>query len=393
MKKFTLWVARKLIVDSDQVEDSKIREKYGLLEGWVSIVGNTLLFVFKLVIGLTVNSISLIADAVHSLSDTATSIVVIAGFKISNKPPDPEHPYGHGRAEYIATLIISILLVVTGVEFIRSSFERITHPEKITATIGLLLAVFATIVIKELMGQFSKYLGLAIESDTLEADFWHHRTDAISSGLVLIALIAGNFGIPSLDGYAGLGVAGILIYTGFDIARGAVDTLLGRPPKPSLVQKIRKKARDIPKVIDAHDIVVHNYGNHSFINLHIEVDEKEDVMVMHDAAEAVEELFRREMNAYATVHIDPISIDSTEVKQVRDAMNKIVKLEERVQGFHDLRIVHTEEYHRALMDIMLKQDTPDSEIESVTEKVKRQLNEEFPDIEFHIQVTPLHKFK
>ncbi len=393
MKTFTLWVARKLIPGADQVEDSKIREKYGLLEGWVSIVVNTLLFVLKLIIGLLVNSIALIADAIHSLSDTATSIVVIAGFKISNKPPDPEHPYGHGRAEYIATLIISILLVVTGVEFIRTAFDRITNPQKITATIGLLIVVFATIVIKEAMGQFSKYLGRAIESDTLEADFWHHRTDAISSGLVLIALIAGDFGFPSLDGYAGLGVAAILIYTGFDIARGAVDTLLGRPPKPSLVHKIRKMARNIPHVIDVHDIVVHNYGNHSFINLHIEVDEKEDVMLMHDAAEAVEELFRREMNAYATVHIDPISVDSAEVQAVRNAMEDIVKIDDAVEGFHDLRIVHTEEYYRALMDIMLRHDIDESKIDEVIDEVKERLNKKFPEIEFHLQVTPLHRFK
>lgn len=393
MKKFTLWVARKLILDAENTEDSGIREKYGLLEGWVSIFINTFLFVFKLIIGLLVNSIALIADAIHSLSDTATSIVVIVGFRISNKPPDPEHPYGHGRAEYIATLIISILLVVTGVEFIRTSIERITHPEKITASIGLLLAVFSTIVIKELMGQFSRHLGDAIDSDTLQADFWHHRTDAISSALVLVALICGRLGFPSLDGVAGLGVAGILIYTGFNIASGAIDTLLGRPPKPSMVHKIRSMARDMPHVLDAHDIVVHNYGNHSFINLHIEVDEKEDLMTIHDTAEAVEEMFRNKMRAYATVHIDPISTDSEEVQQVRDAMNDIIKFDPEVESFHDLRIVHTEEYYRAFMDVMLKQALSESEIENVLDRLKSRLVKVFPDIEFHLQVTPIHKFK
>jgi len=393
MEKFTRWLAGKFIQDAQNTGDRSVRERYGLLEGWVSIILNTLLFGIKLAIGLIINSLSLIADAIHSLSDTATSVVVIVGFKISNKPPDPEHPYGHGRAEYISTLIISILLVVTGIEFIKSSINRITDPEVIKISIPLLIAVVFTIVLKELMGQFSRHLGLAIESDTLAADYWHHRTDAISSGLVLIALIGSQFGYTSLDGVAGLGVAAILMYTGYDIARNAIDSLLGKPPKPELIHKIRKLAKEVEYVLDAHDIVVHNYGQDQYINLHIEVEDNTDPMTMHDTAETVENLLSTQLNAYALVHLDPISPGSEDVKKVRKIMNDIQEDEEILQGFHEVRVVDSENHHIAIMDVMLKPQLSSQQINDYMQHLRKRLGEHLPDFEFRIQVTPIHRFK
>lgn len=393
MEKLTRWLARKFITDADNTQDRAVREQYGLLEGWASIFLNTFLFGFKLAIGLVVNSLSLVADAIHSLSDTATSIVVIVGFKISNKPPDPEHPYGHGRAEYISTLIISILLVVTGIEFIKSSIDRITTPEAINVTIPLLIAVFFTIVIKEMMGQFSKHLGLAIESDTLAADFWHHRTDAISSGLVIIALIAGKLGYPSLDGFAGLGVAGILMYTGYDIARNAIDSLLGKSPKPELIHKIRSLAQEVDEVIDAHDVVVHNYGQEQFINLHIEIDENTDPITMHNVAEDVENHLASTLNAYTLVHTDPIAPESEYVQQVRDAMHELTDQNEELRGFHEIRVVESDRYHTAILDVMLQQHLSETETQKFVRKLKTQLKAHLPNFEFRIQVTPIHRFK
>ncbi|MCF7804537.1 MAG: cation diffusion facilitator family transporter [Candidatus Marinimicrobia bacterium] len=393
MERLTKWIANRFIKDADNVTDGTVREHYGLLEGWVSIVLNFFLFVFKLIIGLTVNSLALIADAIHSLSDTATSIVVIVGFKISNKPPDREHPYGHGRAEYIATLIISILLVVTGIEFIQTGIKRIAEPVTIQIGIPLLAAVVFTIVIKEMMGQFSKHLGDAIDSDTLAADSWHHRTDAISSALVLVALIAGMFGLPSLDGVASLGVAGVLIYTGYDIARNAIDSLLGKPPKPELVRKIRRMAKEVEYVLDAHDIVVHNYGQGKFINLHIEVDESINPMLMHDTAEAVENCLGEALNAYALVHLDPIAPESEYVQRVRNTMNDIQEREPDLKGFHEVRVVDHENRHVAIMDVMLSPELSTTESQQYIQHLKSLLKDRLPDIEFRIQVTPLHRFK
>lgn len=393
MRVLTEWIARRFITNYEDTANPDVREKYGLLEGWLSILVNTFLFAFKLVIGLLINSLALVADAIHSLSDTATSIVIIIGFRISNKPPDVEHPYGHGRAEYIATLIISMLLIVTGIEFIRSSVQRITDPVEVNASLLVILAVLLTIVMKEGMGQISKHLGRAVESEALEADFWHHRTDAISSGLVMIALIVSQFGLPALDGFGGLGVAAILIYTGYRIARNAVDTLLGKPPTPELVQRIRGLAKQIDYVLDAHDVAVHSYGHHRYINLHIEVNEKEPAIVIHDVAEEVENLLRHELNAYALVHVDPITLDSEEIQKVRSTMDSIVEEEDPLLGFHELRIVNSQGNNTAIMDVMLKQDLSSASISQFLEYLKNTLQSTFPDLKFKLQLTPIHRYK
>jgi len=393
MTSFIQRLIRRFIPDADQITDPDVRSRYGALEGWLSIVVNTFLFLVKALIGIFINSVSLIADAIHSLSDTATSLVVIIGFRVSRKPPDVEHPYGHGRAEYIATLIISILLIVIGVEFIQTGIRRIIEPVNLKVGIWVLLAVVLTVLIKEGMAQIARSMGITIESDTLQADYWHHRTDAISSGLVLVALIGGNFGIYFLDGIAALGVAGILIYSGYDIARRAVDSLMGKPPSREFIQKIRHTAREVQNVLDAHDIVVHSYGQEKYINLHIEVDENEAPMIMHDAAEEVENRLHDRFNAHAMVHIDPIETNSEEVRRVRDKTTELSEKMDEFLGFHELRVVHTDSEHAAYMDVMLQQSLTEEKVRKVLRTIQNELDRSFPDIAFHLHLTPMHRYK
>jgi len=393
IKVFTRWLVKVFLKDSEDLEDQRTRERYGLLGGWFSIILNTVLFLVKLVVGIIANSLALVADAVHSLSDSATSVVVIVGFKISSKPPDQEHPYGHGRAEYIATLIISVLLMVTGIEFIRSSIQQITEPEAVYSRLWVLGVVLLTIILKEVMGRISHYLGVLIKSDVLEADAWHHRTDALSSALVLVSLAGGMIGIPSLDGYGGLGVAGILLYTGYRIAHNAIDTLLGRPPKKETVDRIRSLARSVDNVIDAHDITVHSYGHHRYINLHIEVDEREAPLTLHDAAEKVESLLRHELKAYALVHLDPISLESTEAGQLRKIMDEICDQDSRINGYHELRVIRRNGEPLAVMDIMLEPGISDDQGDKALEWLERELRKQYPNMDFEFRVTPIHRYK
>ena len=187
------------------------RTKIGLFQGWVSVTVNIVLFVLKLVIGIMAGAVSIIADAVHTLSDVISSSVIIWGFKQAQRPADKEHPYGHGRAEYIATLIIAILLCVAGIEFIEAAFERISNPQLIEVKWWMIIVLTVTIVLKEITARYAKFLSSKVASGTLHADAWHHRTDAISSLLVVIAMIAGIYGYPAVDGWAGLGVSLFLI--------------------------------------------------------------------------------------------------------------------------------------------------------------------------------------
>ncbi|MBT6112147.1 MAG: cation transporter, partial [Candidatus Marinimicrobia bacterium] len=206
------------------------RTRIGKFQGWVSVIINGILFIIKMGLSLVVGSISLLADAIHTLSDLISSAVVIWGFNEAEKPADEDHPYGHGRAEYIATLIIAILLAVAGIEFIESSISRLMNPEPIVSEWWMIGLIGLTILLKELTARYGEFLSQKIASGTLHADAWHHRTDAISSLLVLGAMIAGRYGYYQVDGWAGLGVALFIMWTGFEIAKSAIDDLLGKPP-------------------------------------------------------------------------------------------------------------------------------------------------------------------
>ncbi len=213
----------------------KVRMQYGNFAGWNSIIFNTILFAMKLIMGLMINSLSLLADSVHSISDTATSIIVIIGFKISGKPADKKHPFGHQRAEYVATLIIAIILIVAGIEFIKEGVARFLHPSEVSFPLPILLLVTFTMLIKFWMGHLTKYIGVKIDSKAIQADAVHHYTDVISTIFVLISLILGNFGLYYFDGI-GSGLVGLmLIYTGFSIAIETSSAILGTAPSKKLV--------------------------------------------------------------------------------------------------------------------------------------------------------------
>ena len=227
-------------------------------------------------------AVSVIADAVHTLSDVISSAIVILGFKQAQKPADKEHPYGHGRAEYIATLIIAILLCVAGIEFIEGAFKRIRNPQLIEVKWWMVIVLAATIVFKEVTARYAKFLSSKVASGTLHADAWHHRTDAISSLLVVVAMIAGIYGYPAFDGWIGLVVSLFLIYIGFDIASDAVDDLIGKPPATEEIETIRNIVMRVDGVLGVHDITVHSYGQDKFISLHIEIDADRSTAEAHE---------------------------------------------------------------------------------------------------------------
>ena len=216
-------------------------------------------------------SVSVIADAFHTLSDVFSSGVVIWGFRASEKPADKEHPYGHGRVEYIATLIIAILLGVASVEFFEVSVRRIISPSPVNAEWWMVGVIAFTIVIKETTARYAEFLSTKIASGTLHADAWHHRIDALSSLLVIGAMVAGKFGYYQLDGWAGIGIALFIIWTAFHIARDAVDDLIGKPPTSDEINEIRRIVRQVNGVLGVHDITIHSYGNDKYVSCHVEL--------------------------------------------------------------------------------------------------------------------------
>ncbi len=291
--------------------NKQVRTKYGYLGGWTSIITNTLLFALKLFLGLLVNSISLIADSFHTLADTLTSIIVVIGFKIAGRPADVEHPYGHGRFETIATLVIAILLLVIGVNFLKNSVDRFTNVQVVKGSVLVVLAMLLSALIKEWLARFSIDLGKRINSSVLLADAWHHRSDAIAALLVAIAIIASIFNYYRVYAVFGMVVSGIIIYTGMDLGRTSASYLMGQAPSKDLISKIEEIACSVEGVISTHKIVVHDYGGQKAVSLHIQVDKTLSVDKSHAISAGVKYKVAQQLEDISVeVHVEPSQKES-----------------------------------------------------------------------------------
>ena len=370
----------------------KYRSRIGKFQGWISVTVNSLMFLLKLTIGLVIGSISVIADAIHTLSDVISSGVVIWGFNEAQKPADKEHPYGHGRAEYVATLVIAVLLIVAGIEFIESSIDRILHPSVIEPAWWMIIAIISTIFLKIFIANYAEFLSMRIASGTLHADAWHHRTDAISSLLVTVAMISGKFGYSQVDGWAGLGVALFIIWSGLGIARSAVDDLIGKPPTVEEVEDIRQLARAVDGVLDVHDIAIHSYGKEKFASIHIEIDTDEKPARAHDISENVEKNLGEKLGVSPTVHVDPVSITDPKVKEVNKYLQEHWSNNDVITDFHDVRVVDTAQHHVILFGVNVKPGVSKSRVIESCNEVERDLISVFNEFEINIKVSQIHQY-
>ncbi len=297
-------LTKKITVQRDLRKPAE-RHRVGLIESWVSIVGNILLTLLKAVFGLLTNSIALVADAVHSASDIFSSLVVLIGFSLARRKPDPEHPHGHGRVEYLAGLIIAVMLVGAGVAFAYSSYTRLAENIYAQASIPAIAAVIFAILTKEFMFYFSDRLSKLIDSEALAGDAWHHRSDSLSSVLVLIALIGSYMGMPALDAYFGFAVSAFIIYAGYKIARQSCSRLLGKAPDLELQNGVVSCAGEVEGVLDAHDLEIHDYGSRKVVTIHIGVHGHLNLEEAHHIANQVEEKISDCYHCSTVVHLDP----------------------------------------------------------------------------------------
>lgn len=296
---------RWFVKDYQQIEKPAVRKQYGLLEGWFSIVLNVILFFIKLFFGLTINSVSLLADAFHTLADVITSAIVIISFWIAGKPKDKEHPYGHGRAEQIATLIIAVLLAMVGVEFLQQSFRRLLSPGVVEYSLAVMIVLLVSALLKEWMYRFAKDLGQRINSPALLGDAWHHRTDAFASLGIGVGLIGVFFGYTKVDAILGILVSGLIIYTAYEIGRDCANRLLGENPCPDLVREITQSVLQVDGVLGIHRIAIHEYGEEKYITAHIEVDPGLNLIEAHEISHLVEDTIGEKFKAHMSVHVDP----------------------------------------------------------------------------------------
>jgi cation diffusion facilitator family transporter len=393
VKKFTRWLAARLIQDHGNVDDPKVRASYGTLEGSVSIAVNAVLFAIKIFVGLSIGSVSLIADAIHTLADCATSVVIIVGFKMARKPSDREHPFGHGKMEPVVTLVVAVLLTVSAVELLEKSVHSVISPAPTFASSWIILLIVGTIIVKELMAVFSFELGVMIDSEALKADALHHRSDVLATSLVVIALIASRFEYYWVDGVMGVMVSLIIVLAAYMIAKDAINPLLGEAPSRDKLEAIERIARQHKGVLGVHDIIYNKYGQTSIVSLHLEVSDKESLFEAHAMSEEVEEQIVKNTGGTVVVHLDPINIDHPQYASIAQAISEIIANDARLHSFHDLRIIGSDpEKCSTVFDVALEESVDEGETYDIIRSVKREFRKAFPKMKTVVKADPRYAY-
>ena len=367
----TDFIIKKFIKDYENVNEQRVRESYGITASITGIILNTLLSIGKILTGIIFNSISVTADGVNNLSDGASSVITLIGFKISSKPADKDHPFGHARMEYLTGLILGIAVILVGVELIKSSFDKIMNPTKTIFSIEMIVVLIVSVLIKLWISLFYKKLGDKISSATLKASSTDSRNDVISTIVVILSLLVSNATGYEVDGYVGILVALFILYSGYDILRDILNPLLGEMPDREFIESIENKILSYDGIVNIHDLVVHNYGpNRYFASVHAEVDAKEDIMKSHDLIDNIERDFAREFDISLVIHLDPVITDDEEINELRSMTDKIVKSIDERLTIHDFRVVKGETHTNLIFDVVVPvdYDIKSSKLVSMIEK-------------------------
>lgn len=347
-------LARLFLKNSSDVTNPSVRQAYGVLCGTVGICFNLFLFAFKLAAGTLSGSIAITADAFNNLSDAGASIVTLLGFKLAGQRPDPEHPFGHGRLEYISGLVVSMVILVMGVELAKSAVEKILHPQAVafTALTGAILLL--SILIKLYMFLYNRSIGKKISSAAMEATAMDSLSDCAATAAVLAATLFGHITSIPVDGWCGIVVAGLVLLAGCRAAKETISPLLGQPPAPEFVQKIQAIVMSSPIVQGIHDLVVHDYGpGRVMISLHAEVPAHGDIMALHDEIDNIEQRLRKELGCDATIHMDPIVTDDALTIQTREKVTQLVhRIDENI-SIHDFRMVTGPTHTNVIFDAVV----------------------------------------
>lgn len=366
----TEFLVNKFIKDSANIESTEIRTRYGMLASVVGIFCNVLLFSVKLAIGLILSSLAVTADAFNNLSDAASSIISFVGVKMAGKPADAEHPFGHGRIEYIAALIVSFLVIEVGFTFFKSSISKIMHPEEITFDPVPFIILILSILVKLWMAFFNNKLGKRIDSKVMLATAADSLGDVITTSATVISIVICHFTSINVDAIAGLIVSGIVIWSGVSIAKDTLEPLIGQRVPSELYQKITDMVESYEGIVGAHDLIVHNYGpNRSMATIHAEVPNDVSIEASHEIIDRIERDAKKELNILLVIHMDPVEMRDEEVLELRDKTSHIVHALDPELHFHDFRVLKENEQKNLIFDLVV----PDSYTEKDANRVMHQL--------------------
>ncbi len=361
------------IKNSEDIKNKKVREKYGVLCGAYGIFLNILLFSGKYIAGLLTASIAMTADAFNNLSDAGSSLISVLGFKLAGQKPDPKHPFGHGRIEYLSGLAVSAIIIIMGYELIMDSFDKIMHPEELSFSWLAVVILLASIAVKFYMSFYCKRIGIKINSGTLLATSTDSLSDTISTAVVLLSTLVHYFFDIHLDGICGLGVGILIIIAGIKAAKEVIDPLLGAPQDPEFVKSIEEIVLKHEEIVGIHDLIVHDYGpGRVMITLHAEVPSTGNINDLHDVIDNAEFELMKELGCHATIHLDPVAIGDPVTDELKAMVKEILKeIDERI-SFHDFRIVAGPTHTNLIFDIVVPYSVKRSDdelVDMVKEKV------------------------
>ena len=383
-------LAKWFIHHRDNTADGAVRRAYGTLCGAVGIGLNILLFMGKFFAGQLSGSIAVTADAFNNLSDAGSSAVTLLGFRLAGKKPDTDHPFGHGRIEYISGLIVAGLILLMGVELAKSSFDKSLHPEEVTFS-ALAVAILAvSVAVKLYMWFYNRRIGGKLRSAAMEATAMDSLSDAAATFAVLLATLIGKWTGLAVDGYVGLLVALFILFSAYKAAKETLSPLLGQAPDPELVQRIRDIVAEHDTVVGIHDLVVHDYGpGRQMVSLHAEVPASGDILELHDVIDNIERELHEKLHVQAVIHMDPIVTDDAEVDALRRQVAELARQVEPRMTVHDLRVVRGTTHTNLVFDAVLPLDaaiTPAEAARRIREKVSEL------DGDYYAVVTVEHSF-
>lgn len=365
---------KRFVKDYENVSDPAVRRSYGMLSGVLGIICNVLLFGVKISVGFLMNSVAVISDAFNNLSDMTATVVSMLGIRLSGKKPDKDHPYGHGRFEYISALIVSFLIMLVGFELLKSAVDSIFNPTESTSlNVLTVVLLILSIPVKFFMYGYNKYMGKKISSNVLLATAADSLNDCISTAAVIVSAIVDGLGLLpfKIDGYVGAAVSVLIMKAGFEIAKDTVNDLLGQAPDEEILRELRETVLSVPEIVDIHDLIAHDYGpGRLFASLHAEVSADSDIVAAHEAIDAVEKVVYENLGCTLTIHLDPVEIDNEELNEIKDRVLHSLYESNVSWRFHDVRMTRGAKNMNVIFDLVVPYEVSDEKTEAVIGKLK-----------------------
>ncbi|MCI8831605.1 MAG: cation transporter [Lachnospiraceae bacterium] len=373
------FLAKRLIADYDNPSSPKVRQAYGILCGAVGICFNLLLFAGKFFAGLISNSIAITADAFNNLSDAGSSVITLIGFHMAGQKPDLQHPFGHGRIEYVSGLVVAGAILIMAFELIKTSLEKIIHPEAVDFQPVSLIILAVSIGVKLYMSSYNRSTGEKIDSAAMKATALDSLSDALSTSVVLVASIIGHFTSLNIDGWCGIAVGLFIFYAGFQAAKDTLNPLLGQAPNPEFIQNIRDITLAHPEILGIHDMLVHDYGpGRQMVSLHCEVSSSGDILLLHDAIDNIERELRSKLHCDAVIHMDPIQDQDEETVKIHHEVLELIHKINPLISIHDFRMVKGNTHTNLIFDVMIPVDYP-TPPKVLTKQIELMVQEQHPD--------------